>query len=297
MNRRGFMACMAWAGSALVWSMHGGESAAAQTSSGGDFRFVQISDSHIGFDKAANPDVKGTFAAAIASVNAMKPDFVVHTGDITHLSRPAEFDAARQILSGCTAGQIFYVPGEHDVLDDGKKLYFEYFGRRSTGGWYSFDHKGVHFVALINVMELQPGGGGFLGRDQIEWLRKDLASVRNSTPVVVFAHMPMWPVYPSWGWGTDDAEAALALLKRFGSVTVLNGHIHQILRKVEGTVTMHTAASTAYPQPAPGAAPAPGPLKVESSALASVLGVTDVRCVASPGSVAVVDRSLVGVTR
>src|SRR5207247_6227624 len=122
------------------------------------------------------------------------------------------------------------------------------------GGWYSFDHRGVHFVGLVNVQNLKAGGLGSLGPEQLEWLEKDLKPRRAGTPIVLFAHIPLWTVYPEWGWGTQDSAQALSYVKRFGSVTVLNGHIHQILRKVEGKVSFHTAMSTAFPQPAPGKA-------------------------------------------
>jgi 3',5'-cyclic AMP phosphodiesterase CpdA len=262
---------MAWAGAAAAWSMVGGVAVPAHAADA-DFHFVQISDSHIGFDKPANPDVKGSLAEAVRRASALEPDLVLHTGDVTHLSRPAEFDDARQIVSSLSNLQV--VPGEHDVLDEGRKAFFERFGPQT---WRSFDHKGVHFVALLNVLELADSGAGQLGRDQLDWLSRDLAARKADTPIVVFTHMPMWDVHPAWGWATVDADPALALLRRFGSVAVLCGHIHQALRKVEGTVTLHTGRSTAFPQPAPGSAPAPGPLKVPAGQLRSVLGLTDVR--------------------
>ncbi|HTQ50711.1 MAG TPA: metallophosphoesterase [Candidatus Acidoferrales bacterium] len=239
-DRRGFLKCMAWAGTGMLWTISGGVlasrilspvNASAADHPMGGFTFVQISDSHIGFNKPANSDVIGTLKEAIAKINALPtaPDFILHTGDLTHLSKAEEFDTLEQLLKGTKAGRIFYVPGEHDVLNDNGKQYRDRFGRDGQGdGWYSFDHQGVHFIGLVNVMNLKPGGLGYLGRDQLEWLEEDVAHLSDSTPIVVFAHVPLWTIYPDWGWGTDDAGQALSYLKRFGSVTVLNGHIHQV---------------------------------------------------------------------
>lgn len=305
-DRRGFLKCMAWAGTGVVWTIAAsgiptsrafGQTAHSKTAHGatgkGDLHFLQISDSHIGFNKPANPDVSGTLQAAVDKINGLPdaPEFVIHTGDLTHSSKPEEFDTVAQILKGAHTKQIFYVPGEHDTnIDDGKQ-YLERFGKGSKGtGWYSFNHKGIHFVGLNNVVQVE--GMGKLGGEQLEWLEGDLKAVSTSTPVVLFAHIPLWTVYPDWGWATQDSEQAMAYLKRFGSVTFLNGHIHQVLQKVEGNATFHTAMSTAFPQPAPGSAPAPGPMKVPAERLRSVLGLTDVHYVAQSHSLAVVDSPL-----
>jgi 3',5'-cyclic AMP phosphodiesterase CpdA len=301
-DRRGFLKCMAWAGTGVLWTMSGGilrsqtlgKSGTAELPSG-ELSFVQISDSHIGFNKEANKDVVGTLRAAVAKINALPtaPSFMLHTGDLTHLAEPEEFDSLDQILKGCVAREVFYVPGEHDVLNDNGKQYRERFGKGSKGsGWYSFDQKGVHFVGLVNVMDIKEGGLGVLGGEQLEWLKNDLQGRSSSTPIVVFAHVPLWTVYPKWGWGTDDSEQALGHLRRFGSVTVLNGHIHQIIQKVEGNITFHTAMSTAFPQPQPGTAPKPGPMKVPVEKLRSVLGVTSVNYVEGNSTLAVVDSPL-----
>jgi Icc protein len=245
-------------------------------SMGGGLRFVQISDSHIGFDKPANTDVTATLRAAVAKIKAApeQPSFVLHTGDLTHLSKPSEFDTLQQVLSELSL-PVFYVPGEHDVLEDDGKSYLQRFGKDTKGaGWYSFDQGGVHFIGLVNVVNLKAGGLGTLGNEQLEWLEKDVKRLTSSTPIVVFAHIPLWSVYPEWGWGTDDSARALSYLKRFGSVSVLNGHIHQVMQKVEGHVSFHTAMSTAFPQPAPGSAPSPGPMKVEADRLKKVLGLS-----------------------
>ena len=306
-DRRGFLKCMAWAGTGMLYAAADGVVAsrilqppgarAAETTptAGADFSFVQISDSHIGFNKEANKDVLGTLKEAVAKINALPttPDFLLHTGDLTHLSEAEEFDALEQILKTCKAKQVFYVPGEHDVLNDNGKQYLERFGKNTRGkGWFSFNHKGTHFIGVNNVMNIREGGLGQLGDPQLEWMEDDLKAVSSSTPVVLFAHVPLWMVYPQWGWGTDDGARALGYLKRFGSVTVLNGHIHQALKKVEGSVTFHTGMSTAFPQPAPCSAPKPGPMKVEAGKLRSVLGITDVNYTEGNHTLAIVDDRL-----
>jgi len=299
-DRRGFLQCMAWAGTGVVWTIGAGmaSSKAFGQETGaegkGGFSFVQISDSHMGFNKPANSDVTATLRAAVDKINMLpqRPDFIIHTGDLTHSSKPAEFDTLDQVMSGARAKQVFYVPGEHDNSVDDGKLYLERYGKDAKGkGWYSFDHKGVHFVGLVNSAALE--GMGKLGSDQLEWLEEDLKGRSSSTPLVVFAHLPLWTVYPEWGWGTQDSEQALSYVKRFGSVTVLNGHIHQVMQKVEGNVAFHTAMSTAFPQPAPGSAPAPGPMKVPDERLRSVLGIAEVAFVPQTNSLAVVDMPLV----
>jgi plastocyanin len=297
-DRRGFLECMTWAGTGILWALKGGVAFGQEThhTSGHDgFNFVQISDSHIGFNKPANENVIGTLQEAVARINALHapPAFLIHTGDISHLSKPEEFDAVDQILKTAKVGQTYFVPGEHDVLGDNGKQYLERYGRQTKGdGWFSFDQKGVHFIGLVNVMNLKAGGLGSLGNEQLEWLEKDVKRLSSSTPIVVFAHVPLWVVYQDWGWGTEDGERALGFLKRFGSVTVLNGHIHQTMQKVEGNITFHTAMSTAFPQPKPGAAPSPGPMKVPTEQLRSLLGLTRVSYVNGPHALAIVDSTL-----
>jgi Icc protein len=305
-DRRGFLQCMAWAGTGVVWTLSSGiltSRALGQTSGGpavaasaGTLNFVQISDSHIGFSKApVNADVSATFRETVARINALPvaPEFLLHTGDLTHLAADEEFDGLQQMLKDCRTSQVFYVPGEHDVGSDNGAAYLQRFGKGTLGqGWYSFDQKGVHFVGLVNVNGMSQGGLGVMGAEQIAWLAKDLAPLSADTPVVVFAHVPLWMVYPKWGWGTDDGAQALALLKRFGSVTVLNGHIHQAIQKVEGNITFHTARSTAFPQPEPGMAPKPGPMAVDAPKLRSFLGLTSVAYVESHPTLAIVDSTL-----
>jgi 3',5'-cyclic AMP phosphodiesterase CpdA len=293
---------MAWAGTGLLWTVHGGLAAAralgqdAKQARSNDFSFVQISDSHIGFSKEPNKDVVGTLETAIAKINNLQqpPAFVLHTGDLTHLAKAEEFDTVAEVLKGLRA-PVLYVPGEHDFDGDDNKLYRERYGKNTHGaGWYSFDYNGAHFIGLVNVANTKSGsmsGLGLLGKEQLQWLSKDLASLADQ-PVVVFAHVPLWTVYEKWGWGTQDAAQALELLKRFGSLTVLNGHIHQVMRKVEGKVVFHTARSTAFPQSEPGQG-TPGPMRdVASERLRGLLGITTVRYEKNEGPLAIADSTL-----
>jgi predicted phosphodiesterase len=303
-DRRNFLSCMAWAGTGLLWTMAGGvptsklfaATAGARgeaTAAHGGFSFVQISDSHIGFSKPANQDVTGTLKIALDKINVLPvtPELLLHTGDITHSSKPGEFDTAQQMIKGVKAGEMFYVPGEHDIASDDGAMYRERFGKGTLGtGWYSFTHKGVHFIGLNNCQQVDAMGK--MGLDQLAWLKADLAQLSASTPIVIFAHIPLWMVYPEWGWGTPDAAEALGWLKRFGSVTVLNGHIHQVVQKVEGNVAFHTATSTAFPQPAPGSAPHAGPMVVPAGKLKSVLGITEVKYIGRHSHLAIVDSPL-----
>ncbi|MDE1181016.1 metallophosphoesterase [Paraburkholderia sp.] len=294
---------MAWAGAGVVWTLSGGipgsklingiGAAQAAENDRHAFSFVQISDSHIGFSKDPNLDPASTLEAAISKIQAMpsKPAFMIHTGDISHLSKPDEFDAASQIVNTARL-DVHYVPGEHDVLVEGGQSYFERFGGRGKSKWYSFDQGGVHFVGLVNVLDLHGGGLGFLGDEQLGWLQQDLKPLSSSTPLVVFAHIPLWSLYPQWGWGTDDSARALSMMKRFGSVTVLNGHVHQVAQKVEGEMHFYSALSTAFPQPAPGAAAGPGPMKVPADTLRSMLGLRSVSYVPGQGELAIVDTRL-----
>jgi len=302
-DRRGFLKCMAWAGTGVVWTLAAGVpvshafGATSKHTDHSSFSFVQISDSHIGFDKPANVDVTATLQTAIDKINALpvEPDLILHTGDLSHLSKPGEFDTLDQVLKSARPKQVFCVPGEHDVSLDNGRQFLDRYGKGTKGsGWQSFDHKGVHFVGLVNVVDFKPGGLGILGHDQLDWLEDDLKGRTSSTPVVVFAHIPLWAAYPEWGWATEDSAQALAYLKRFGSVTVLNGHIHQIMQKVEGNVTFHTAMSTAFPQPVAGTAPSAGPLKVPADQLRRVLGITNVNFIAGNNHRAVVDSPLAG---
>jgi 3',5'-cyclic AMP phosphodiesterase CpdA len=301
-NRRKILECMTWAGTGVLWTIAGGVPRSlgiidqALAAEPGKLSFLQISDSHVGFDKPANPNAIGTLEEAIGKIKTLpaKPAFMIHTGDITHLSKPAEFDNADRVIS--QAGlDVHYVPGEHDFIDEEVKLYRDRYGKNAKGaGWYSFDADGVHFIGLVNVVNLKAGGLGNLGEDQLKWLADDLNGKSAETPIVVFAHIPLWTVSEQWGWGTDDGARAIELLKRFGSVTVLNGHIHQVMQKVEGNVAFHTAMSTAFPQPAPGTAPSPGPMKVPDDKLRSLLGIAEVNFVRGQQRLAIIDKPLQG---
>lgn len=304
-SRRSALKCLAFGGAGTVFVLAGGVFAPVElaiAASGKDPSvaagvplFLQISDTHIGFNKEANPDVAGTLKKTIDYVNAMpiKPALTIHTGDITHLSKAEEFDHAAQLMSGLNITELHTVPGEHDVTDGPGTEYFNRFGQASGNrGYYSFDHRGVHFIALVNVMHFKPNGLGGLGDDQLAWLKADLKERSTSTPIVVFAHMPMWTIYQPWGWGTGDAGEAMSNLKRFGSVTVLNGHIHQIVSKVEGNITFHTARSTAYPQPTAGNGPGPMPLTVPRDQLSKMLGVTSIKILRHPLTATLADTTL-----
>jgi Icc protein len=299
-DRRGFLKCMTWAGSAMVWTVAGGiprahiigQAEAAETG----FTFAQVSDSHLGFNKPVNTNVSGTFQEALGHVTSMedKPAFLIHTGDITHLSTAEQFDTAAQLL-GATNLPVYTVPGEHDILEENGKSYLNHYGKGTHGdGWYSFNAHGVHFVGLVNVVNLQGNGLGDLGEVQLEWLENDVKGLSASTPIVVFAHVPLWIVYQDWGWGTKDGGQALTYLKRFGSVTVLNGHIHQVMQKVEGHVAFHTARSTAFPQGVPGVAKGPGPAPVAPGELKNFLGTTQISLVTTKSPLAIVDTPLAG---
>jgi 3',5'-cyclic AMP phosphodiesterase CpdA len=274
MKRTDFLEHVGWTGAGIVFAVSnlGVVSAADAASGDAVFSFVQISDSHIGFNRPANDRVAGTLKATVDAINALpvQPAFVIHTGDVTHLSKPAQFDDAKNLLLGLKA-PLFTIPGEHDVIGDMGQAYFSAFGKKGPGGgWYSFDMNGTHFVALVNVFNFETMG--LLGQDQIDWLQKDLASVRRDAPLVVFGHVPLYALYPEWGWTTEDGTKALALLQPFANVTVLNGHIHQVITHSEGNIRFATARSTAYPQPAPGTADKPGPLAVPSDHLLGVIG-------------------------
>ena len=297
-DRRGFLKCMQWVGGGVVWSLAGGVPTSRLLGAGDDdsnasgLHFVQISDTHIGFNRPANTDVVSTLQAAIDKINGLAhpPELILHTGDLTHLAKADQFDTLDQTLKPLRS-ELVCVPGEHDIISGNGSLYLERFGKGSLGrGWRSFNHKGVHFIGLNNAAQLD--GLGDIGDDQLEWMKKDLAGISLSTPIVVFAHIPLWAVYPQWGWATKDSEQALDLLKRFGSVTVLNGHIHQVMQKVEGKVAFHTAMSTAFPQPAPGSAPSAGPMTVPADRLRQVLGLTEVSFVRGKHDLAIVDSPL-----
>ncbi|HWG27549.1 metallophosphoesterase family protein [Actinospica sp.] len=304
MTRRQLARHAGWFGAAVVLSVTGGEvvshvadtrdtASAAGTGDPNTLRFVQISDSHIGFTGPANTDVTGSFARAVDQVNTLgfRPDFVMHTGDLTHLSTPAQFDQVKQMMSGLDTDRVFTVPGEHDSVEDHGRAYRQTFARGAEGdGWYSFDTHGVHFIALVNTLSLEKLG--HLGTDQIDFVRRDVAGLPSDTPIVVFSHIPLFAMYPQWGWATDDALQVLNLLKRFASVTALNGHVHQLFTRVEGNVTFHSATTTAYPLPKPGQAPAPTPQVLPARQLRTALGIRTVEYRQATTPLAITDKEL-----
>jgi hypothetical protein len=300
MTRRQLIRHSAWFGAAVVLTVAGGEvishiagSADAAQSTTPALRFVQISDSHIGFKGPANPDVADTFNQAIGQINGLgfTPDFVIHTGDLTHLATPAQFDQVKQMMTDLNTPHIFTVPGEHDSTDDAGQKYRQAFGAGARGdGWYSFDIAGVHVIGLVNTLNLNKLG--HLGTDQLEFVEKDVAGLSDDTPIIVFSHIPLFAMYPDWGWGTDDAVQALSYLKRFSSVTCLNGHVHQLFSKSEGNVTFHSATPTAYPLPAPGQGPAPKPMTLPAGKLHDALGIREVNYTKGQQALALKDQKL-----
>ncbi len=285
-SRRRFLRHAAWAGAAVGVAVTGGvvtTEVIGRKAHGvhlppADLRFVQISDSHIGFKGTANPDVTATFARALDTINGLpwRPDFVIHTGDLTHFTTPDQLNQVKDMMSVLKTGQVVTLPGEHDSTDDTGQKYLAVFGAGTQGdGWFSFDHRGVHFIAVVNTINLQKLG--HLGDDQLAFIRSDVAHLSSETPIVVFSHIPLFDMYTPWGWGTDDAPALFQELKRFGSVTCLNGHVHQIMNKVEGNVTFHATAPTAYPLPHAGDGPAPKPVTLPQNVLHTALGIREVQ--------------------
>jgi Icc protein len=284
MRRADFVRHVAWTGAGIAWVLGSDGVLRAADAAPGQFSFVQISDSHIGYQGPANGDVRATLEDTVKTINALpvQPAFVMHTGDVSHLSKASEFDDARQILSKLRA-PLIAIPGEHDYIGtDGAQRFAAAFGRKDAAGrgWSSWDQGGIHFVALINVGEGETFGQ--LGVEQIAWLEHDLAVQKPETPIVVFVHVPLFAVAPEWGWTTRDATRALATLRRFSAVTVLQGHIHQIIEHREGAIRFATARATAWPQAAPGTPGAkPGPLAVPPGSLLGVLGYRTVELASS----------------
>ena len=300
MTRRQLMRHSAWFGAAVVLTVAGGEvishvagSAGAAQPAKPAMRFAQISDSHIGFKGPANTNVTDTFNHAIGQINGLDytPDFVIHTGDLTHLATSDQFDQVKHMLGELNTPHVFTVPGEHDSTDDAGQKYRQAFGAGTRGdGWYSFDIAGVHIIGLVNTLNMQKLG--HLGADQLEFVEKDVAGLSSDTPIIVFSHIPLFAMYPDWGWGTDDATQALSYLKRFSSVTCLNGHVHQLFSKTEGNVTFYSATTTAYPLPAPGQGPAPKPVTLPAGKLRDALGIREVSYTKGQQSLALKDQKL-----
>ena len=298
MSRRQLLRHSAWFGTAVALTVAGGEvlssvagCASQPQSPQPTLRFAQISDSHIGFTGTANASVTDTFTEAINQVNGLgyTPDFVIHTGDLTHLATADQFDQVKQMMTSLKTPHVFTVPGEHDTIDFQK--YQQAFGAGTRGdGWYSFDTAGVHVIALVNTLNLKKLG--HLGPDQLDFVQKDVASLSSDTPIVVFSHIPLFAMYPDWGWGTDDAAQALGYLKRFSSVTCLNGHVHQLFSKTEGNVTFHSGTTTAYPLPHPGDGPAPKPVTLPAGKLHGALGIREVSYVKGQQALALKEQTL-----
>ena len=284
MKRGTFLEHVGWTGAGIAYALTASGVVRAVAASDDPY-FVQISDSHIGFHLAANPDVAGTLQSVVAGINALPraPQFVVHTGDVTHLAKAEQFDTAKHILSGLRA-PLVALPGEHDVLGGTQAAFLGTFPPPSgSQGWFAWDAGGIHYVALVNVFDFEQMG--VLGNEQLAWLERDLAGIPASKPIVVFAHVPLYALYPAWGWTTADGAKALALLSRFDAVTVLNGHIHQVIEHVEGNIHFATANATAYPQPAPGSAPKPGPKTLPHDQLLHVIGYRTVELLGGTASV------------
>jgi len=218
-----------------------------------DFYFVQLSDTHWGFEGPPNPDARGTLPKAVDAINALAqpPDFIVFTGDLTHLTPDAQLRRARMrqfrdITGHLQVRRVYFLPGEHDASLDRGQAFEELFGPTH----YAFDHKGVHFIALDNVSE--PSGA--IGPEQLTWLAADLATLSKDTPIVVLTHRPLFDLVPEWGWATTDAARAIELLAAYTRVTVFYGHIHQEHHRMTGTIAHHAAKSLIFPLPAPGSA-------------------------------------------
>ena len=271
---------MTWAGSAMVWTVAGGiprsrligRAVAAETG----FSFAQVSDSHLGFDKPVNTNVTGTFQEALGQVDGdcrQNPPFLIHTGDITHLFEAGTVRHRCAVTERRRSCRSTLCPVSTTSWKKMAKATSTATAKARKGdGWYSFNAHGVHFIGLVNVVNLQGNGLGDLGEAQLEWLEKDVKHLSASTPIVVMAHVPLWIVYQDWGWGTDGAQA-LTYLKRFGSVTVLNGHIHQVMQKVEGHVAFQPPAPPRFRR-GPGVAKGPGPTPVPPGELKKYLGTT-----------------------
>ncbi|MCW2554383.1 MAG: metallophosphoesterase [Mycobacterium sp.] len=299
MSRRQLIRHSAWFGAAVGLAVVGGEvishvaGSATATLTRPTLRFAQVSDSHIGFTGPANADVTGSFTRAVDQINGLgyTPDFVIHTGDLTHLATPGQFDQVKQMLSGLETPHVFTVPGEHDSVDDAGQKYRKVFGAGTRGdGWYSFDIAGVHVIALVNTLNMTKLG--HLGQDQLDFVKNDVAPLSSDTPIIVFSHIPLFAMYPDWGWGTDDSVQALSYLRRFASVTCLNGHVHQVFSKTEGNVTFFSATTTAYPLPHPGDGPAPKPLTLPAGKLHDALGIREVTYTKGQQALALKERTL-----
>jgi len=258
--RRRFLQLAGYGGAVFASGLGlGGCAAPPGTGERADFFFVQLSDTHWGYEGAANPQARTTLSRAIAAVNALPvdPDFIVFTGDLTHLTLDASVRRQRlaqfkEQAATLRVRNVRYLPGEHDASADRGEAYRELFGETH----YTFDHKGIHFIALDNVSD--PAGA--LGDEQLQWLAADLARTDPQVPVIVLTHRPLFDLQPQWGWSTRDGARALELLQARKHVTVFYGHIHQEHHQQTGNVAHHSASSLIFPLPAPGSGPDHKPL-------------------------------------
>jgi predicted phosphodiesterase len=259
-DRRQFLKLAGLGGVAFASSLaRGADGAPGYGSAADEFFFVQLSDTHIGFQGAPNPDALGTLPKAIAAVNALptQPDFIVFTGDLTHTTDDPKERRRRLALFRDMVGElknrnIRFMPGEHDGSLDQSEAFKEFFGPTH----YTFDHKGVHFIALDNVSDPR----AMLGDEQLDWLKQDLDRQDRNARIVVLTHRPLFPLYPQWDWATRDGDKAIALLMPYRNVTVFYGHIHQEHHYKTAHIEHHAAKSLIFPLPAPGSQPKRVPL-------------------------------------
>jgi len=256
-KRRDLLKLAGMGGAVLASSL--GPWGRALAAKGQDFLFVQMTDTHWGFEGPPNPEAKTTLKRAVAAVNALdqQPDFVMFTGDLTHAAkedkeRQRRMTEFKSIVGGLKVKDVRFIPGENDAGLDNGELYRTNFG----AGNYSFDHKGVHFVALDNVSD----PNGQIGEDQLAWLHADLARFDKSQPVVVFAHRPLFDLYPGWDWATTDGAKAIDILTPYENSTVFFGHIHQEHHQMTGKIAHHAAESLIFPFPAAGSQPKRAPI-------------------------------------
>lgn len=277
-DRRDFLK-LAGLGGVVFASGLGFSALGAGGSRGGpeEFYFIQLSDTHWGFDgPAINPDAQGTLKKAIASINSLdqQPDFIVFTGDLTHTTEDAQkrrdrMAQFRDITGGLRAKTLHFMAGEHDAALDRGEAYQQHFGQLH----YSFDHRGVHFIVLDNVSD----PAAIVGEAQLRWLEADLQRQKKDAPIVVFTHRPLFDLYPQWDWATKDAAAVINALSPYQNVTVFYGHIHQEHHFMTGHIAHHAAKSLIFPLPAPGSAPKRAPIPWDASAPYKGLGFRDVK--------------------
>lgn len=280
-DRREFLtlAALGSAGVVFASALRGAERGLGEGS--GDFHFVQISDTHWGFEGPANPDANGTLPKAVRAVNGLahKPDFVVFTGDLTHTTddpslRRARMTEFRRIVSALDIDTLRFMPGEHDASLDGGTAYRELFGPTH----YSFGHKGIHFVAIDNVSDPR----ALVDDAQLAWLEKDLAAQNAETPIVVFTHRPLFDLAPEWDWATRNGAQVLEILMPHRNVTVFYGHIHQEHHYKTGHIEHHAARSLMFPLPAPGSQPKRAPVPWNPDEPYAGLGFRDVEANTEP---------------